>query len=299
MVSILPTGAKSLFLVCLVLISTSVRAQQVVKTDTEMNESATLQQPTLEAKKHKSLLIVGGTVAGPNDNPFQVALLQKNEDHSVYLCGGSLVAPNVVVTAAHCGFISMEKGPKQHVSPSEMTVLAGTRDLNSGGVPHDVMDIFVHPKYILDKPGYDVAVWKLKTRVEGIPFAQLATSDGIIGSKLLVTGWGATGHGNGKDNSHLLLKVSVPIVSHATCKAAAENPSQITSNVLCAGFSRGARGHCYGDSGGPATRGPSNMILAGIVGFILRDECTEPEAYSVYTRVSDPEIRDFIRKYLD
>nr|WP_244175733.1 serine protease [Xenorhabdus vietnamensis] len=264
-----------------------------------MNESATLQQPTLEAKKHKSLLIVGGTVAGPNDNPFQVALLQKNEDHSVYLCGGSLVAPNVVVTAAHCGFISMEKGPKQHVSPSEMTVLAGTRDLNSGGVPHDVMDIFVHPKYILDKPGYDVAVWKLKTRVEGIPFAQLATSDGIIGSKLLVTGWGATGHGNGKDNSHLLLKVSVPIVSHATCKAAAENPSQITSNVLCAGFSRGARGHCYGDSGGPATRGPSNMILAGIVGFILRDECTEPEAYSVYTRVSDPEIRDFIRKYLD
>ncbi|WP_370276849.1 trypsin-like serine protease [Xenorhabdus bovienii] len=61
----------------------------------------------------------------------------------------------------------------------------------------------------------------------------------------------------------------------------------------------GGKGHCYGDSGGPATRGPSNMILTGIVSFILRDKCTEPEAYSTYTRVSDPEIRNFIRKYLD
>ncbi|MCP9266987.1 hypothetical protein M5U04_02440 [Xenorhabdus sp. XENO-1] len=94
MVSIRTTGAKLLFLVCLALISTSVRAQQVVKTDTEMKEPATLQQPTIEATKHKPILIIGGTVADSNDNPFQVALLYNN----LFSCGGSLVAPNVVGT---------------------------------------------------------------------------------------------------------------------------------------------------------------------------------------------------------
>lgn len=236
-------------------------------------------------------LIVGGTPAAPNDNPFQVGLLQKGvpSNFDAQFCGGTLIAPNVVVTAAHCGFYQATPGGISIAwRPDQVQVLTGTRDLNQGGARSNVALIVNHPKYDPKRFDYDVAVWKLAAPVQGVPLAQLATSDGTPGSNMLVTGWGATSEG-GK-GSPLLLKVSLPIVSHAACSAVEMG---ITPRMLCAGFKSGDRASCQGDSGGPGTRGPGNKTLTGIVSWGVG--CARPGHYDIYTRVSDPSIRDFIR----
>ena len=297
MISTRTSGAIPLALISLILISTSARAQQVSKTDADMTVPPAVVQSTLETKKEGGTLIVGGTAAGPNDNPFQVGLLVKavGDNFNAQFCGGSLIAPDVVVTAAHCNYYRETKnGPKLLRKPSEVQVLTGTRNLTQGGVRRDVTAIWQHPNYKTNGNNYDVAVWKLSTQVQGIPFAQLATTDGTVGSELLVTGWGATGEGKG--SSPVLLKVSVPVVSHATCEAAYA-PGSITPQMLCAGFGPGGKDSCQGDSGGPATRSRDNMTLTGIVSYGWG--CARPEIYGVYTRVSDPEIRDFIRQHLN
>ncbi|WP_162094795.1 serine protease [Pseudomonas chlororaphis] len=297
MISNRNAGAIPLLLVCLILISTFARAQPVSKTDADVTGPPATVLSTLETKKEGDILIVGGTTAGPNDNPFQVGLLVKavGDNFKAQFCGGSLIAPDVIVTAAHCNYYQQTKnGPKLLWKPSEVQVLTGTRNLNQGGVRRDVTAIWQHPSYMANGKNYDVAVWKLSTQVQGIPFAQLATSDGTVGSELLVTGWGATGEGKG--SSPVLLKVSVPVVSHETCEAAYA-PSSITPQMLCAGFGPGGKDSCQGDSGGPATRSRDNMTLTGIVSF--GRGCARPDIYGVYTRVSDPEIRDFIRQYLN
>jgi len=246
--------------------------------------------------KVRTPLIVGGTPAGPADNPFQVGLLLKSKpgNFEARFCGGALIAPDVVVTAAHCSYHQPTlDGPRLALRPEEVQVLTGTRNLNQGGSRWDVVSIVNHPNYNpAGNHDYDVAVWKLRQRVEGVPLAQLAISDGVPGSELLVTGWGATTEGG--EESAILLKVSVPVVSHDACSAV---DSGITPRMLCAGFKVGGKDACQGDSGGPATRGRGNMTLTGIVS--TGEGCAQPNHYGVYTRVSDPSIRDFIRENMN
>jgi trypsin len=241
-------------------------------------------------------LIVGGTPAGPNDNPFQVGLLVKSDGTNLtaQFCGGSLIAPDRVVTAAHCNYHpATPGGPLVAWRADQVQVLTGTRSLSAGGTRRDIIEIAQHPNYKSDGNDYDVAVWKLAARVEGIPVASLATSDGTVGSELMVTGWGKTVEGGVK--SATLLKVSVPVTSHEDCNT--QYGGRITPRMLCAGFKFGGKDSCQGDSGGPATRGPDKTILTGIVSW--GRGCGRVDTYGVYTRVSDPTIRDFIRQHMN
>ena len=128
--------------------------------------------------------IVGGEIAGPQDNPFQVALLASwiSDNYTAFICGGTLIKSNVVVTAAHCSeFIS---------DPRLVQVLTATRKLDGTGMRHNVSRVVIHPHYNPRNLQNDVAVWTLASDVHGIKPAKLATNDGSVGEDLLVTGWG-------------------------------------------------------------------------------------------------------------
>lgn len=226
--------------------------------------------------------IVGGSDASASDNPFQVALLSKNESNNfnAQFCGGSLVSANFVVTAAHCS---------DFVTAGNVQVLTGTRRLNGTGVRRNVVRITTHPNWNAKTFDNDVAVWQLATATSGIPFATLATEDGPVGANLLATGWGASLSVSRFVN---LQRVELPLADRGNCNDGNSYNGQITTNMLCAGRDSGGIDSCQGDSGGPLTRGSGNSILTGITSWGFG--CAQPNLFGVYTRVSSPTIRNFI-----
>ena len=224
--------------------------------------------------------IVGGTVAGAADNPFQVALLNKSvaNNFDAQFCGGTLVKANVVVTAAHCS---------DFVTAGQVQVLTGTRNLDGTGVRRNVTRIAIHPSWNSGTFDYDVAVWTLSSSTSGIPFASLASADPAVGTNLLVTGWGALSEGGSFPIN--LRKVTVPLASRTNCNDTNSYNGQITARMLCAGFDAGGKDSCQGDSGGPLARG---SVLTGIVSW--GTGCARPNKFGIYTRVSNSSVRSFI-----
>jgi len=241
-----------------------------------------------EFRSRYSTRIVGGTIAAPSSHPFQVGLLDKfiADNFQAWYCGGTLVRPNVVVTAAHCS---------DFVAAGQVQVLTGTQRLDGSGVRRNVTRIDIHPRWDPGPDPYnpnmnnDVAVWMLASSANGIPLASLAGIDPVAGTNLLATGWGDT-----TDNEHIesysidLRQVILPLVSRSTCNTV--YGGSITNGMICAGFAHVNRDTCFGDSGGPLTRQKDNRfkVLTGITswGFGCAD------TYGVYTRVS--KFRDWI-----
>jgi trypsin len=227
--------------------------------------------------------IVGGSVAGAADNPFQVALLTKSiaNNFDAQFCGGTLVKPNVIVTAAHCS---------DFVTAGQVQVLTGTRNLDGTGTRRNVTRVTIHPNWNPNTFNHDVAVWQLSSSANGIPLATLATTDGPVGTNLLATGWGALSEGGSFPIN--LRKVQLPLVSRSNCNDANSYNGDITGNMLCAGRDSGGIDTCQGDSGGPLTRGAGNSVLTGITSF--GTGCARRNLFGVYTRISSASIRNFI-----
>ena len=224
--------------------------------------------------------IVGCTVAGANDNPFQVGLLTKSvaDNFNAQFCGGTLVKANVIVTAAHCS---------DFVTAGQVQVLTGTRNLDGTGTRRDVVSIAIHPNWNPNTFDYDVAVWTLSSSTSGIPFASLASADPPVGTGLLVTGWGALTEGGSFPIN--LRKATVPLVSATNCNDRNSYRGSITARMICAGFDNGGVDSCQGDSGGPLTQG---SVLTGIVSW--GNGCARRNKFGVYSRVSNASIRNFI-----
>ncbi|MFZ5638584.1 MAG: serine protease [Pseudomonadota bacterium] len=239
--------------------------------------------PMAESELRQTILpvkIVGGTVAGAADNPFQVGLLSKSvaNNFDAQFCGGTLVKANVIVTAAHCS---------DFVTAGQVQVLTGTRNLDGTGTRRDVTSIAIHPNWNPNTFDYDVAVWTLSSSTSGIPFASLASADPPVGTNLMVTGWGALTEGGSFPID--LRKATVPLVSATNCNDRNSYRGSITARMICAGFDAGGVDSCQGDSGGPLTQGST---LTGIVSW--GTGCARRNKFGVYSRVSNASIRNFI-----
>lgn len=214
-------------------------------------------------------LIVGGTAASTKDYPWTVALLLDGRQW----CGGTLAAPNKVVTAAHC---------TSGNAASRWQVVAGRTDLRtSEGVAAKVTKIWQHPDYRSVTQGDDVAVMTLDRNLNftTLPLAKPADS-GLYraGTQARALGWGdTTGRG---DYSDTLRQVVVPLTSDSTC-ATAYGSSYLSSDMVCAGLPNGGKDTCQADSGGP-------LVVSGkLVGITSWGEgCAVAGKPGVYARVS-------------
>jgi trypsin len=238
--------------------------------------------------------IIGGVLAPNHAYPFMVAMEYAADGFQ--FCGGSLIAPNKVLTAAHC---------VDTTEPVRIRVGTNNRNTDPGQIVA-VSTQVKHPKYNSTTLDYDVAVFTLASSVvlndnknlaklpEACATLECITGLAKTGTTVRVAGWGAT-NPNGSSPSINLLQVDVPLASNATCNTAIGGG--ITGRMICAGFVSGGKDSCSGDSGGPlfGYYGPARTgIQTGIVSWGV-GLCGAPNTYGVYTRVSNPEVRTFIR----
>jgi trypsin len=213
--------------------------------------------------------IVGGTRASIATYPYTVYLATSS---GFQYCGGTLVRPNKVVTAAHC---------TTGDSPSAVRVVAGREDKQStAGVVARVTRIWISPSWNPSRFTGDVSVLTLDRNLSfgTLPLATPAdTALYAAGRSTRILGWGTTCSGCGA--SRYLLTATVPLTSNATCSSA-YGSDFVASAMVCAGYPQGGVDTCQGDSGGPLVTGGR---LIGITSWGFG--CAEPGFPGVYTRV--------------
>ncbi|MFG2474722.1 S1 family peptidase [Streptomyces fagopyri] len=214
--------------------------------------------------------IVGGTTTTTTAYPFMMQITDASQNQ---FCGGTLVAANKVVTAAHC---------MVGETTSSVRVVGGRTYLNgTNGTVGKVSRIWVDPGYTDATNGDDVAVLTLSMSMSYTPASYVASTDtGVYtaGTTARIVGWGTTSENGGSSNQ--LRTATVPTVSDSSCRSS-YGSDYLASDMVCAGFTNGGTDTCQGDSGGPLLIGG---VLAGITSW--GNGCAEAGYPGVYTRLT-------------
>jgi transmembrane serine protease 11D len=233
--------------------------------------------------------IIGGRAVTIADHPWQVALVRGYMAGRYQFCGGSLIAPDVVVTAAHCIDNTLVQNDPQRVD-----IIAGTALYPEGGERIKARAIYVHPQWNASTNDFDVAIISLaQPSTLGRPVA--LTSDNVsVGTRAWVTGWGSIREGG--DGTPDLLGAQLPVVDTETCNQPDSYGGAISAQMICAGLRDGGVDSCQGDSGGPLTAG-TDLASARLIGIVSFGEgCGRRLKYGVYTRVSS--VAQWIQSFL-
>lgn len=256
--------------------------------------------------------ILGGRSVDAGLLSFQVGLattadLADDDDgesqFNAQFCGGTLIAPRFVLTAAHCLIDEHEDGTASALGPDDLTILYGDVDLY---LAHraKVARIMMHPGFNLATFESDLAIVELADEATGTPIAlaDAAFDDerATPGTPATVAGWGKL---EGDEWPRVLHRADLEIRDNASCAeglialyskqfadvmhsaasrlrvpadvaqqafrtmvASAGDP--IPPTMVCAGIASGARDSCNGDSGGPLfVAGPEGPVQVGIVSW--------------------------------
>ncbi|QGV82570.1 trypsin-like serine protease [Streptomyces ficellus] len=234
-----------------------------------------------------SARIIGGQTTTISTAPWMAQLHFFDSTGAGYFCGGAVIAPTKILTAAHC-----VKGIKWYAP--ENAVVVGTDQLPTGkdlhgGEAFGVSRQWHHPQYDDYSLDNDVAVLTLNrpTTVKPLPLAQ--PSDGALYQSGLdgkVYGWGRTSSTNPNSASPTLKVADADIVSDTNC-AAAYPDGFVKGHMLCAGAAptgsdETSETTCNGDSGGPLVVGGK---LVGVVSW-GDENCSAEGKYGVYAKLS-------------
>ncbi|MFI0469373.1 S1 family peptidase [Saccharopolyspora sp. 5N102] len=227
------------------------------------------------AEERPEARVLGGADVEADDAPWAVAV---TDEYGRQFCGGTLVSPIKVITAAHC-VVSPMTGAKR--APEDLRAIAGRTDLRTErGTVGEVEGIWVHPGFRDYTSGDDVAVLTLRTPMPQRPLEMVGAGEAApyrTGKMARVYGWGRTSESG--PPSDTLRSVEVPVTTEEACRKA--YPNYDGRSMFCAGFPEGGTDACGGDSGGPIV---ADNRLIGVVSY--GTGCGRPNTPGVYTRLS-------------
>ncbi|MYX38514.1 MULTISPECIES: serine protease [Streptomycetaceae] len=232
--------------------------------------------------------VIGGTPVTTEQYPWAVVLSSRSRygtGRSGQFCGGALVGPNTVVSAAHC-FSPTALGGDWNQVP-DLRIIAGRTDLaGSAGKEVAVRKVWVNPAYDPTTNSGDVAV---VTTAEPFPAGsaiRMAAPGDVnsyeAGTPAQVFGWGDTA-GLGT-YSNVLMAANVSVLADSVCEQAYPGSTEgkyQKNGMVCAGDLAGGHDSCQGDSGGPLV---AEGRLIGLVSWGAG--CAQAGHPGVYTRVS-------------
>ncbi|OCQ23260.1 serine protease [Pseudoalteromonas luteoviolacea] len=204
--------------------------------------------------------VVGGVETPAYSRPYQVALLMNGRQG----CGGTLISPDWVLTAAHC---------LDSASTASLTVRVGAHSISRGdGQTLRVSQIINHERWRGAngiRSGYDIALLKLASPAPTqytpakLPTTAIESQYANVGNYVTVSGWGLTS--NRGRPSDVLREAELPVISNSSCSSLLN--FSIPGSVVCGG-GEGGRSACNGDSGGPyAVRVGNDFYSIGTVSW--------------------------------
>lgn len=234
--------------------------------------------------------IVGGTTANSEEWPWAAFILALDRHGEGFSCTGTVVAPTLILTAAHC-VEDIVTG--QHTPAPRYVVVTGSRDVRDKTVRQvsKVRQTFVFPGFNRFKVHGDAGMLELATptTVPAIAVAEPADVALLAATTpTWIAGWGLSGSGAKLKQSPLLRRAATFVQRRIFCRnhARAYYPFFNYSSQLCTitppGFSIGT---CHGDSGGPALafRADGTPVQIGITSLGPPD--CDTHLPDVFTRV--------------
>ncbi|EDV99444.1 phenoloxidase-activating factor 2 [Drosophila grimshawi] len=231
--------------------------------------------------------------------PWMVAILRQDFQLNLYECGGAVIAPDVILTAAHCVHTK---------DTTNLIVRAGEWDTQTTKeiIPHEdryVKEIVYHEKFNNGSLYNDVALLFLDSPlVFQMNIQPVCLPD--IGEKFdfercFATGWGKNKFGKDGEYQVILKKIDLPVMNNPTCQ---ENLRKtrlgrhfiLHDSFMCAGGEKD-KDTCKGDGGSPLVcpiKGqPDRYKATGLVAWGIG--CGEENIPGVYANVA------YLRPWID
>ncbi len=249
--------------------------------------------------------VVGGAPSSVSKYPWQAAVVISPAKlgggaQDRLLCGGSLVTPYVVLTAAHCVFDTDPDNPaadivNDHLDADDVDVVLGRTTLSStDGTEQTVRAVSFNPGYSESSSQNDAGYLVLDSPSGQQPIKIAGSDEAALwsaGRLTEVSGWGTTSEGS-DSISDRLRAATTPVIADSSCGSSGVYGGLFDpATMVCAGYLAGRVDTCYGDSGGPlqAPTKAGGYRLVGVTSW--GDGCARAFAPGVYARVAGNALR--------
>nr|XP_040226208.2 transmembrane protease serine 9-like [Anopheles coluzzii] len=252
-----------------------------------------------ERKVKTIYLVQHGTETKEGHWPWHTAIYHREQTNFEYVCGGSILDRNTILTAAHCLYTS-----RGLIKLDQLSVQVGRNQLSEASVrsqEHHPEQLIVHPGFSPNSVTDDIALIKLATDITMTRYVQPVclwslepNLDLIVGRNGTVVGFGLTEHDRVSD---YLRQAAIAVVDSWTCIDSDRQVygATLTANMYCGGGKTGVS-VCNGDSGGGMFfEHGDTWYVRGVVSFMpLRENVglCDGTKYTVFTDVA--KYRDWI-----
>ncbi|KAK9965947.1 hypothetical protein ABG768_005009 [Culter alburnus] len=243
-------------------------------------------------REERSMKVVGGALSAVELHPWMAAVFSRRSRGRAFTCGGSLISPCWVLTAAHCF--------PDGTQTKKLSVVLGKNAINETDIQKEqefsVSELIIHEHFDNTDGNFNNDIALLKIHSPDGRCAKESSSVKTVcipgphqtlshGTSCEVTGYGKEQEGSWY-YSQYLREAKVKVVSPNLCSSKAYYGNMITDNMLCAASPDWSTDTCKGDSGGPLVcRVNDRAFLFGVVSW--GEGCSREFRPGVYAKVSN------------